>query len=106
MIVTFIDALSEKPVFHIGGPDFQMDPLPNDIVVDMDGHQYVVLRRAWACNRAAVPAGQVLHIGAEKVIAVDLQCTVAPAAHLFEYLDQLGMLPPGTSNGGGTSARS
>ena len=106
MIVTFIDALSEKPVFHIGGPDFQMDPLPNDIVVDMDGHQYVVLRRAWACNRAAVPAGQVLHIGAEKVIAVDLQCLVAPVANVLEYMSQLGMLPPGMVNGGNVNAGS
>lgn len=106
MVITFIDAISEKPVFHIGGPDFYMNPMPNDIVVDMEGHQFVVMRRAWSCNRADVPTGQVVRIGAEKVITVDLQCTVAPVEQAFSYMQQLGMIPPTAVGGGGPSARS
>lgn len=106
MVVTFIDALSEKPVFHIGGPDFQMDPLPNDTVADMEGKQYVVLRRAWTCNRVTVPPGEVLRISSEKVITVDLQCMVAPVDQALVYMQQLGMLPSGTLSGGDSNARS
>ena len=91
MILSFTDALSQKPLFSLQA-DGIAAPIPGDIVLSPDNEQFTVLQRAFICHKKSVITKQVvIPMNQPKgfMIDVELRCAVAPNGFADEYMKKL-----------------
>ena len=91
MILSFTDALDQKPLFSLQA-DGIAAPIPGDIVLSPDGEQFTVLQRAFICHKKSViTKPTIIQMQAPSGFAIDVEmcCAVAPNGHADEYMRKL-----------------